>query len=272
MTDILELIFLSIRLVAAIALLGVIPGFTLSWWLFSETRIDLLERLFISVITSLVMSAFSAFGLVVSGLGVSPAGLVIVLTLITLIYLAGAIRTRRWQGTLQKILRNRYQRVLHRLKNELPLAVLSGLLVVLLLIGTVVQLRLAESTDTLALTEFYVSPSHLTADGVQYSTENGYLVVPVSIANREGQDIIYRIETRISKGQGSSAGVMNILVPVLYEEPFVIDQIWVTASATWTGMVSVQLPTESVDFVEIYLFYSERKQPAATLRIWIADS
>jgi uncharacterized membrane protein len=270
--NILELMFIAFRLILALALLGFLPGFALSWWLFSKSRVDLLERFFVSAITSLVLSGFAAYGLIVSGMGVSPSGMVLLLGVITLIFTVGAVHARQWQGTLKQIVSNRWNRVLRRLRKDMPLAILSGVFGVAMIIGGAFHLRMAQNMDTLSFTEFYISPSNLAVDGVSYAIENGTLKVPVTIVNNEGQDRVYRIESVISKDTGLTAGQMYTIMPILYADSPFTDQIAVADLDRWSGIVSVELPDNPVDFVEINLFYVESHEPYAALRIWLSDS
>jgi uncharacterized membrane protein len=269
--EILDLAVIGFRLIWAVVLLGFMPGFALSWWLFARSGIDLLERIFISSLLSVILSGFSAYGLVISGKGVSPAGLSVTLGLMTLIFIAGAVHVRRWQGTFQQIAKKRASRVFSRLSRDYPLAILTGLFAVIVFSGLVYHLRIAEDTDTLTFTEFYVDPVNLTESGVLYAVENGYLEVPVTIVNHEDEDKVYRIESEASRKISGPSGQMNMIMPVNYHRSFFIDSIEVAASEHWSGIVSVKLPDTPVDFVEIKLFYAESQNVQSTLRIWISD-
>jgi uncharacterized membrane protein len=269
--EILDLAVIGFRLVWAVMLLGFMPGFALSWWLFAKSEIDLLERIFISSLLSLILSGFSAYGLVMSGKGVSPVGLAVTLGLMTVIFIAGAVHVRRWQGTFQQIVKKRASRVFSRLSRDYPLAILTGLFAVVVFFGLVYHLRIAEDTDTLAFTEFYIDPVNLTEEGVLYTVENGYLEAPVTIVNHEDEDKLYRIESEASRKTNGPLGEMNVMIPVSYQSSFYIDSIQVAASDNWTGTVSVKLPDTPIDFVEIKLFYAESQNAQSTLRIWISE-
>jgi uncharacterized membrane protein len=271
MNEILDLIIIGFRLILAVTLLGFMPGFALSWWLFAKSQIDLLERIFISTLLSLILSGFAAYGLVVSGMGVSPVGLAVILSLMTVIFIAGAVNVRRWQGTFQQIVKKRASRVFSRLRSDYSLTILTGFFAVIVFSGLVYHLRIAEDTDTLAFTEFYIDPVNLTEEGVLYTVENGYLEVPVTIVNHEDEDKVYRIESEASRKTSGPLGEMNVMIPVNYHSSFIIDSIQVAASDNWSGTVSVTLPDTPVDFVEIKLFYAESQNAQSTLRIWISE-
>jgi uncharacterized membrane protein len=269
--ELVQLSVTAVRLLLAVGFLAFLPGFALSWWLFSRIHIDLLERIFISIITSLVIAAIAAYGLVVIGWGLSAASLIIVLTVITGIFTAGAVRTRHWQGSLKKIISNRYRRVRYRVEKDLPLAILTGVFFLILAAGFSLHLKMAEDTETLAVTEFYVNPFVLAENGVLFTEEDGQIKIPVTIKNRESEDRTYRIESAFPQVSKASSGQMNMLLPVNSQDSVLVEQIDVAASKAWTGTVAVSLPEAPIDYVEIHLFYAGDIDPHAMLRIWITD-
>jgi uncharacterized membrane protein len=271
-TELIQLTTTAVRLLLAVGFIAFLPGFALSWWLFSKLRIDLLERIFISIITSLVLSGFAAYGLVVFEFGLSAARLLIVLGLLTVFFTAGAFRVRRWQGSLSNIAISRFHRVLHRARQDMPLAILTGIFFVFLAAGFSLHLNLAEDTDTLPITEFYLNPFVLAENGVLFTVEEGNITVPVTIMNREGEDRAYRIESVFPQVLNASSGQMNMLLPVNSHDKVLIEHIEVAASKMWTGTVSIHLPEMPVDYVEIHLFYAGHSTPHAMLRIWVSDS
>jgi uncharacterized membrane protein len=91
----IELIGTTLRLMGSVLLIGFLPGLALSWWLFAKPSLEMVERIFVSILLSLVVSAMAAYGLVIAGLGVSPAGMVIVILILSMLFVAGGYLRRR---------------------------------------------------------------------------------------------------------------------------------------------------------------------------------
>jgi hypothetical protein len=185
-------------------------------------------------------------------------------------FMAGAMHARRWQGTFMEIASHRYNWVLTWLSKGMPITMLSGMFAVALIIGGAIHLRMAQDSNTLALTEFYINQNLLEGDGVHYAVNDGVFEVTVSITNYERQDMVYRIESTASRSATDTAGLLD-MAGMREEDAFIIDNIKVAASGSWTGTVSVVLPDNPVDFIEINLFYQDSQNEYATLRVWLFD-
>jgi uncharacterized membrane protein len=262
----IELIGTTLRLMGSVLLIGFLPGLALSWWLFAKPSLEMVERIFISILLSLVVSAMAAYGLVIVGLGVSPAGMVIVILILSMLFVAGGyLRRRKMQPPFENA-RTRYLQIIEIVKDN-PLQ--SGLIVaftVMVALGLTFTLYLENQPPALSITEFYIDPDHLNINGVQIESAENMLEIPVVLVNRAGKLMKYRIESQV---HGSTPETINMNVS--YFTPDQIGGIYLGPGETWRGTLRIPINDTQVDYIELNLFDEGAVSPRANLRVWLAE-
>jgi uncharacterized membrane protein len=262
----IELIGTTLRLTGSVLLIGFLPGLALSWWLFAKPSLEMVERIFISILLSLVVSAMAAYGLVIAGLGVSPAGMVIVILILSMLFVAGGyLRRRKMQPPFESV-RVRYLQAIQAVKHNPLRSGLIAAFTIMVALGLTFTLHLENQPPALSITEFYIDPDYLNINGVQIESTENVLEIPVVLVNRAGKLMKYRIESQV---YGSTPDTINMNVS--YFTPDHVGGIYLGPGETWRGTLRIPINDTQVDYIELNLFDEGAVSPRANLRVWLAE-
>lgn len=241
----MDILINTSRAMLAVLTICILPGYTLIHFLFARSQLDILERFYLTVLSSLGITSLIAFVLSRSKSGLTAQTLVLALLLFAAFWLLCAWVRSLIQG--QKSVPS--EPVLDQPSQSIWL--LLGMSLFVLLSGVI---GLSTTSRSLGLTEFYMTPQQLSAEGVEYSVVDDFLVVPISITNREGQQVTYRVESwRDEKQVSTQSGIA------------------VNDGETWSGNVLIPRQTlGNAQFVEIKLFWPQKLNPVAQLRLWLS--
>lgn len=264
------------RTILAVLIIGVLPGESLIYLLFGNSQLDVLERFYLTVLSSVAITSLIAFALSRTEAGLTGQALILAISLfVAFCLLAAWLRSQTLAGKSAlawrewaKRLRQGKIRLSFRPLAPSPARLLAGLGNWLLL-GTSLFLiisaviGLSTTDQSLALTEFYITPEYLSRQGVEYSVVNDSLVVPVGITNKEGKPMSYRLESWLDGEQ------------VIVQRSIVVND-----GERWNGTVSLPLQALSnPQFVEIKLFGQQKStaeklepKPVAQLRLWLSPN
>jgi uncharacterized membrane protein len=264
--SLIELIGTTLRLTGSVLLIGFLPGLALSWWLFAKPSLEIVERIFVSILLSLVVSAMAAYGLVIAGLGVSPAGLVIVILTLSMLFIVGGyLRRRKVQPPFETV-RTRSQQVINIMKDNPLQSGLIAAFTIIVALGLTFTLHLENQPPALSVTEFYVDPDYLSINGVQTESNENVLEIPVVLVNRAGKLMKYRIESQVYE---STPETINMNVS--YFTPDHVRGIYLGPGETWRGTLRIPINDTQVDYIELNLFDEGAVSPRANLRVWLAE-
>lgn len=239
----MEILINAGRAMLAVLIIGVLPGYPLIYFLFARSQLDVLEQFYLTVLSSLAITSLIAFALSRTEAGLTAQGLIFGISFFVAFCLFCAISTQRLIGKSVPS----DQRFDHPSQSIWLLLGMSLLMIISAVIG------LSTSDPSLGLTEFYITAEQLGQQGIEYSVVNDSLVVPLAITNRQGQQVIYRVE-------GWAGG----------EKVSTQDQIVVDDGETWNGQFSVPLKSiTSTNSVAIQLFRNPVSQLVAELQIWL---
>jgi len=241
----MDLLINTSRAMLAVLTICVLPGYTLIHFLFARSQLDILERFYLTVLSSLGITSLIAFALSRSESGLTAQTLILALLLFAAFWLLCAWLRSRIQG--QKSASSE-PAVDHPSQS---IWLLLGMSLFVLLSGVI---GLSTTSPSLGLTEFYMTAQQLSAEGVEYSMVDDFLVVPISITNREGQPVTYRVESWLDEQQVSTQ-----------------SGIVVNDRETWNGNVLIPRQTlGDAQFVEIKLFWPQKLNSVAQLRLWLS--
>jgi uncharacterized membrane protein len=264
--ELMELIETTLRLTGSVLLIGFLPGLALSWWLFAIPSLEMVERIFVSILLSLVVSAMSAYGLVIAGLGVSPAGMVIVILALSVLFIVGGyLRRRKMQRPFDSV-RVRYLQAIQSVKHNPLRSGLIAAFTVMVALGLTFTLYLENQPPALPVTEFYIDPDWLSINGVQIESTENTLEIPVVLVNRAEKLMKYRIESQV---HGSTPDTINMNVS--YFTPEHVEGIYLGPGDTWRGTIRIPIHENAVDYVELNLFDEGAVSYRANLRVWLAE-
>jgi uncharacterized membrane protein len=252
------IIFQSLILLAAALLLLYLPGYALSLVLFLPGTLDRLERGFIAILASILLSSLSAAAfLLIAGqldsfiFTVSLLGIVVVASALAYVRLRRStvpeINTTADQHAAKP------QRLTLRLAGTILLSVAA--LIIVLFAGDANRLASDETAVADGITEFYIAPQQVEA--VLESIQNGeeHLVIPLVIRNNADEVLQYRVEIA-ADGQEvwGQAGIQ------------------VVGHGTWTQTVPIHvdqvIPGVPLD---IGLYVHRSADWIASLRIWLHE-
>lgn len=229
--------------ILAVLIIGVLPGYTLIYFLFARSQLDVLEQFYLTVLSSLAITSLIAFTLSRSEAGLTAQGLILGISLFVAFSLLCVLISRIVAGKPEIS-----DQTLDYPSQSIWLLLGMSLLMI---ISAVIGLSTAD--QSLGLTEFHITTEQLGQQGVEYSVLNDSLVVPIAITNRQGEEIIYRVE-------GWAAG----------KKVSTQDQIVVNDGETWNGQLSVPLKSiTNANSVTIQLFRKPVLQLVAELQIWL---
>jgi len=260
----MEVLINATRVILAILIIGVLPGETLIYLLFGNSQLDVLERFYLTVLSSVAITSLIAFTLSRTEAGLTAQALVLGISLfVAFCLLAAWLRSQTlagksalaWRSPKKYVLRPFPREKLSKNFFSRPLAGVGNWLLLgtslLVIISAVIGLSTTD--QSLALTEFYITAEKLSRQGVEYSLVNDELVVPVGITNKEGQLVTYRVESWVAGEKVSTE-----------------HQIVVNDGEIWNGQVSVPSKAiTSTNSVAIQLFREPEPQLIAELTIWL---
>jgi uncharacterized membrane protein len=262
----IELIGTTLRLTGSVLLIGFLPGLALSWWLFAKPSLEMVERIFVSILLSLVVSAMAAYGLVTAGLGVSPAGMVIVILILSMwFFVGGYLRRRKMEPRFENV-RVRSLQAIKIMKDNPLRSGLFAAFVIGVALGLTFTLHLENQPPVLPVTEFYIDPDHLNVNGIQVESNENMVEIPVFIVNREGKLMKYRIESQV---YGRTPETINMNVS--YFAPDHVGGIYLGPGETWHGTLRIPIHESQVDYIELNLFDEGAELSRANLRVWLAE-
>lgn len=287
----MELLINAIRVSLTVLIIGVLPGESLIYLLFGNSQLDLLERFYLTVLSSVAITSLIAFALSRTEGGLTALALIWAISLfVAFCLLAAWLRSqalagnsplawREWAKQLREgkirlsfrpshalwlladwlkrdLLRPFSREKLSKSLFSRPLAGLGNrlLLGTSLFVMLSAVIGLSTTNQSLALTEFYITAEGLSSEGVEYSFVKDWLVVPVGITNREGKQISYRIEGWLDGEQVTTQRF-----------------IAVNDGESWQGSLSLPLQSlKDAEFVDIKLFWLEESTPMGQLRLWLS--
>lgn len=232
------------------------PGFTLCLWLFPRGTLDRLERVFLSVTSSIALSSLVGFGLLRIFGTLNAGSYVLAVSLLIIVFAIGALSRSLWRSHR----RDASQRLVAHGESS-PLRLRSEYLLVIpvamILIISMRTLSPLPVNPSFATSEFYISPQKLEQVLDMNLGGDGSLAVPVEIKNREGQEVTYRIETW-ADGK-SKIGE--------------IPEIAISSEAIWQGTIAIpSAASTELGFLDFRLFSSLRAYRVAELRLWLGPN
>jgi uncharacterized membrane protein len=253
MNPLLENSLLGLWAGGAFLLVAFIPGLAFSYWLFPGRALDYLDRFFIAIAASIALSSLTGSILAFLPSGLNPLNFMIVIGLMVVVSVLGYFYRSRPQqpypGSDQLTSQTRRPPVR---RNEWRSYLIWGMIVSII---AILIHSLAAPTPFFKpqLTEFYFSPNFLQQLTVSPPKNEGRFAIPVQIANKEGRDIVYRVEawaedTKV--GEQSGIGVQD--------------------GKTWREAVIVDLSkVNKPPFIDLKLFSNAAEAPIAQLRLWL---
>ena len=210
MNEILTTMIQVIRVPIAICLIGYLPGAALMGCLFPPKKLNRAEHFYLSMLSSLCLTALTAYVLARLAGGMTPVRLGLWLSGFTLLFWAGWMGRAFLNAPARPELRGVLARIGHggigqlmihqggirklwqAVSAHLPAGVVGGSLLLVVLGGAV----FASYNDPAGygLTELYLSPANYDATDIEYSQRNNVLVLPVEVINREDHLRAYRFE------------------------------------------------------------------------------
>jgi uncharacterized membrane protein len=262
MNDLIEILFTAIRLTGGVVLVGIVPGYVLTHRLFPNSTIDGLERFYLSTVSSLAISSLLAFTLSRSSPGLTaPSMLMSVVVASLLIGFFGKLPAPT------VFIKSRFLNLtkwvtMHRFSLWLALGV--G---VLFLMGFSAVVRHQGNIPLVALTEFYIQPDILTEQGINYVRDEHFLELPIGITNRNGHQVVYRLDW----GHSHTNRSQSVQLIAQQESSAQIENnILIEHSDSWNGIIRIPAAQlTQADYVRLYLFRDQAAEPIAELKIWL---
>ncbi|MBI1297617.1 DUF1616 domain-containing protein [bacterium] len=254
MNEILTTIVQVIRVPIAICLIGYLPGAALMGCLFPPKKLNRAEHFYLSTLSSLCLTALTAYALARLADGMTPMRLGLWLSGFTLLFWAGwmgraflnAPARPEDRGVLAQIghggagqltiQQGAIQKLWQAVSVHLPAHVVGGGLLLIILGGAVFTSY--NNPAGHGLTEFYLSPANYEATGIEYAQRDNLLVLPVEVINREDQPRTYRFEAHLD-----GVALSLPIYPTLEDKE------------RWAGDLEIPLPVgEAVARLDLLLF------------------
>jgi uncharacterized membrane protein len=254
--DQMHLAVLVLRFPLAVLLVVILPGYTLSCWLFPRTVLGGAERALLTLTTSIAVSSLVGFSLLRLFGTLKPAAFVFATVCLTLLFGTGALlRASRFSAARSRLAATLGPSVRWSLRLQRPYLplILVSVCVALALIALLFSLS---SDSGSAITEFFFAPQFVDRlSGTTPPQRGSTLDVPLSIVNHDSRPHSYRVEAW-ADGQCQLEGLPLVSVP---------------AGATHQQVVSLPLVgCGSVAFIDFDLFSAGGLEPLANLRLWLA--
>jgi len=237
----------------AFLLVAFIPGLALSYWLFPGRELDYLDRFFIALAASVALSSLTGSMLALLPGGLNPLDFIVIIGLMIVVFVLGYFyRSRRKKP-------NAGSDPLTSLttKPQARRSVGGGYLtwgIIVSVIAITIH-GLADPSPFFKpkLTEFYFSSNFLKQLTVSPPKGEGRFAIPVQIANKEGQDMTYRVEAWAGdKKVGGQSGI-KVQDGRVWPEAIIVDMSQANKSS----------------FIDLKLFSNTTEAPIAQLRLWL---
>lgn len=262
----IEAVFTSVRLMVGVILIGIVPGYILTYRLFPPRTIDGLERLYLSSVSSLAISSLVAFSLSRSDIGLSAASMIVSVLAVT--WLIGLLSGVSVTAVLIRQPRETLRMCFTRHRILLPLTASAC---VLLLMAFSVMTSHLRNDQSVAITEFFIQPEFLSADGVHYVQDEDTLRIPVTVINHGDAASTYRIgwATTDDASTAHTATLVSQYKHVAHNraQPSTIQ---VDAGDTWAGILQVPVAQlAQADYIRVNLYYGAETTASSQLKIWL---
>ena len=253
MNSFLETALLGLQAGGAFLLVTFIPGLVLSYWMFPDHTLDFIDRFFIAIAASVALSSLIGSVLAFLPYGLNPLNFVVVIGPMIIVFALGYFyrsRHKKPNPDSNQLTPPSVKPQVHRDEWKGYLIWFMTVSVILILIHSLADTSLFFRPK---LTEFYFSSNFLKQLTVSPPKNEGQFAIPVQIANKEGQDRVYRVEawTENAKiGEQSGIGVRD--------------------GKTWREVIIVDFSKlGGAPFIDLKLFSNTAEVPIAQLRLWL---
>lgn len=231
----------------ALLLVFVLPGFTLSYFLFPKNEFDILERFFITITASIAISSILGFVIILIKGNFQTGILINALFIMSIFFTIGSIIRIK----INKANENHFDKW-EIFKSKTIFYFLTYLVIMVCLSTIVVRSSIGAEKISAHITEFFIDPNYI-EDLIQGNFQDeGKINVPLVVVNREGKSTSYEIDV-----------VQNGLVVLNYPNFLLRD------GAQWNKVVTVPIKESGPNNKLDIFLYKENGERIAHLRLWL---